>query len=338
VARVHVREGDHVAAGAPLLTISMDMTTANGQSVGALLRHAAEAESEAYVRQADAEAQSGARREEELGARRRGLLQERGRLGSELALQEKRLQLAEQTAEAARILASKDLLPAIRLREREEAVIAALQDRGRIERERARIDSDLAELDAQSGRVRAEVAGAAAQAAGSRARIAEKRAALARETEVVLTARVAGRVGALQARAGTPVVPGSTLAVVLPDGEGLEAELWVPSRASGFVRPGDPVRLMYDAFPYQRFGVGRGVVRTVGRAPVAPQDLPVAIETREPLYRVQVRLSRQEIDAYGRKWSLSPGARLRADLVLDERSLLTWLFDPLAAAVKREGR
>jgi membrane fusion protein len=95
---------------------------------------------------------------------------------------------------------------------------------------------------------------------------------------------------------------------------------------------------MYDAFPYQRFGVGRGVVRTVGRAPVAPQDLPVAIETREPLYRVQVRLSRQEIDAYGRKWSLSPGARLRADLVLDERSLLTWLFDPLAAAVKREGR
>lgn len=125
--------------------------------------------------------------------------------------------------------------------------------------------------------------------------------------------------------------------MVLPEGEGLEADLWVPSRAAGFVQPGDPVRLMYDAFPYARFGVGRGVVKAVGRAPVAPNDLPVPIETKEGLYRVTGSLSRQDVAAYGKSWALAPGMRLNADLVLDERPMLAWLLDPVLAIKNRGG-
>jgi hypothetical protein len=40
----------------------------------------------------------------------------------------------------------------------------------------------------------------------------------------------------------------------------LQAEIYIPSRAIGFVKPGQEVRLLYDAFPYQRFGAYRGRV------------------------------------------------------------------------------
>lgn len=337
VAEVHVKEGARVAAGAPLLTVSTDTTVAEGRSLGALLGAAAEQEAEAVTAQAAAQRAGAGRRREELEARRAGLEEDGARLAADLALQDERLRLAQASAEAARTLFDKQLLPAVQYRQREEAVIAARQARAAIEREMARDRAQLAQVAAEAGRLGAESAELDAQAAVAGARAAEKRAGLEAETGLVLTARRAGRVAALQGRPGAPVQPGATLAVILPEGEGLEADLWVPSRAAGFVKPGDKVRLLYDAFPYQRFGVGRGVVREVSRAPVLPQDLPVPIETKEALYRVTVTLSRQDVAAYGRRWALSPGMRLTADLVLDERPLLAWLLDPVLAIKNRGG-
>ena len=58
---------------------------------------------------------------------------------------------------------------------------------------------------------------------------------------------------------------------------------------------------------------------------------------REALYRVRVALLSSSQTAYGRDWPLSPGMRLTADLVLEDRSFLAWLLDPLLAAQKRAG-
>ena len=41
--------------------------------------------------------------------------------------------------------------------------------------------------------------------------------------------------------------------------------------------------------------------------------------------------------AYGKAWPLAAGMSLSADLVLEERSLLDWLLEPLLAAKKRAG-
>ena len=60
---------------------------------------------------------------------------------------------------------------------------------------------------------------------------------------------------------------------LLPDGASLLAELFVPSRAIGFVEPGQRVRLMVDAFPYQRFGTLGGRVETVSQAVLSPNEV-----------------------------------------------------------------
>jgi membrane fusion protein len=92
---------------------------------------------------------------------------------------------------------------------------------------------------------------------------------------------------------------------------------------------------MYDAFPYQRFGVGKGRVADIARAPTAPTDLPLALRTEEDLYRVLVNLDDQSVTAYGDRWSLAAGMRLRADLILEQQSLWDWLFDKVRAAQAR---
>lgn len=66
-----------------------------------------------------------------------------------------------------------------------------------------------------------------------------------------------------------------------------------------------------------------------------PADLTTPIETREALYKVVARPDQGFVFGYGKRWPLSPGMRLKADLVLDQRSFFEWIFDPLLASARR---
>jgi membrane fusion protein len=89
---------------------------------------------------------------------------------------------------------------------------------------------------------------------------------------------------------------------------------------------------MYEAFPYQRFGVGRAQVEAVSRTVLAPDEIAIpGLRLGEPVFRVRAALERDTVDAYGERIALQPGMLLRADIVIDRRSLLQWLFDPILA-------
>ena len=52
---------------------------------------------------------------------------------------------------------------------------------------------------------------------------------------------------------------------IIPEDSVLEADLFVPARAIGFIEPGQDVRILYDAFPYQHFGSYHGHVTNVSQ-------------------------------------------------------------------------
>jgi membrane fusion protein len=66
-----------------------------------------------------------------------------------------------------------------------------------------------------------------------------------------------GRVTALQVRTGETADPGRPLLNISPPGAELVAELYLPSRAIAFIAPRQEVKIQYDAFPYQKFGVAK---------------------------------------------------------------------------------
>ena len=149
----------------------------------------------------------------------------------------------------------------------------------------------------------------------------------------VVRAPIAGRVSSLQASSGQAADPQRLQLQIVPDdGGALQAELFVPSRAIGFVEAGQSVRLLYDAFPYQHYGTYRGRIVRVSQTIVAGTDVSTPVKLDGPAYRATVALERPDIDAYGKRVPLQPDMLLKADIILEKRTLVDWILNPLRSA------
>ena len=217
------------------------------------------------------------------------------------------------------------------IEQRKAAILSRRQELARLQQALVAKRTDIAQASSaitQSAMTaRAQVATAQSDRAALSRQMAE--AELARGYAV--TSPVAGTVTALTARLGQPVTPSKQLMLVVPMGAKPRAELLVPTAASGFLAPGQEVRLSIDAFPYQTFGTVPGLVTAVSRATVNRE------EPNEPDkgYLVTVSVPRPWVEAFGRKRPLLPGMTLSARIVTERRSLVAWLFEPLLAVGKR---
>ena len=159
--------------------------------------------------------------------------------------------------------------------------------------------------------------------------------------QVVVRAEASGRLAAILVEQGQPVAAEQRLGSLLPSNSVLEAGLYVPTRAAGFVRAGTEVLLRYDAFPYQKFGQFRGRVREVSLTTVSAAELQavraVSGQSRsdEPVFRVRVRLDQQHATANGKALTFKPGMQLSASLVLEHRTLMEWALEPLLGISSR---
>jgi membrane fusion protein len=132
--------------------------------------------------------------------------------------------------------------------------------------------------------------------------------------QIVITAPQDGTVTSIQTESGGNANPHVPLMSIVPADAVLQAELFSPTRAIGFVRPGQRVLLRYQAFPYQKFGFYEGIIRSVSRSAVSPSELSQQLTgltslfgTNEPVYRVTVQLAQQTATAYGALFLCSPG-------------------------------
>ncbi len=201
--------------------------------------------------------------------------------------------------------------------------------------ERATLRGQIADNEAQQRRLPIDLGKTRADLASRRSALDQKRLDIAGARAIVLTAPIDGQVTALQARVGQVVGPEQPVMVVLGSGAALEAELYAPSRAIGFARVGQQVKLMYDAFPYARFGSFTGTIRAISRTALAPDEIDAPVTLREPAFRVRVRLDKQAIRAFGDTYPIQPGMTLDANLILERQSFLGWLLEPINAVRHR---
>jgi membrane fusion protein len=145
----------------------------------------------------------------------------------------------------------------------------------------------------------------------------------------VIRAPASGRISTLQATVGQNADPQRLQLEIIPEHAALQAELFVPARAIGFVKPGQPVRILYEAFPYQHFGSYSGRVVNVSQTILTSSDATGPIALKEPVYRVTAALDRSNISAHGQTINLQPDLLLKADIILEKRSLVDWLLNPL---------
>ena len=257
---------------------------------------------------------------------------EQAQVDGELALQQQRLALAQQALSRLESLRNEKFISDAQVLSKKEEVLGVQAQMQTLERQRTALGRERARLDGE----RRNLPLLARSAQGS---IERDLAALTRESaeqdserRLIVRAPQDGVLSAVLAEPGQAVVPSSALASLVPQGAVLQAQLYAPSSAVGFVRPGQAVRLRLEAFPYQKYGPLEGRVLQVSRTPLAAGELaaqPGAAPGRpgEALFRITVALD----DGAAARWPqpLVAGMRLQADVLLERRRLIEWLFEPL---------
>ena len=292
VAERRVAEGQAVQAGDVLFVVTVDRPWL-GADAQAMVRHSLDERRRSLGDAARVQQQLASARVVALDRRLAAMRAELAQLDAETALQQQRLTLAQQALTRLQSLQADQFISAAQVQAKSEEVLGL---RG-LERELSQANRDAVEQDA--------------------------------EQRLVVRAPQAGTVSTVLAEPGQSVSPASALATVVPAGASLQAQLYAPSSAVGFVQAGQTVRLRYEAFPYQKFGQQIGHVTQVSRAPLtvgelAALALPAVGAGGEPLFRITVAL-----DALPAGMQLAAGMRMQADVLLERRRLIEWLFEPL---------
>ncbi|WP_069262433.1 HlyD family efflux transporter periplasmic adaptor subunit [Paraburkholderia nodosa] len=89
-----------------------------------------------------------------------------------------------------------------------------------------------------------------------------------------------------------------------------------------FLHEGLPVKLKFNAFPYQRYGVVDGTLEYI-----SPTTKP-QVQTKEPVYEGRVRLARDHFSIGGATYPLRYGMTATAEIVVRERRLIDFALDP----------
>lgn len=156
------------------------------------------------------------------------------------------------------------------------------------------------------------------------------------KSEQTIRASKSGYISTINVDIGQQVEPSKLLLSIVPEQTELVANLYIPSKAVGFIKPKDKVVLRYQAYPYQKFGHATGEIISVARTALGKQELsglgiiftnPTLLN--EPAYLVKVKLEKQTIKAYGENKPLQIGMILEADILHERKKLYEWVLDPL---------
>lgn len=153
------------------------------------------------------------------------------------------------------------------------------------------------------------------------------RQARLRLQQAVLTAPARGRVFDLSVGPGSVVQQASDTSKpvlrLVPD-DVLQARVFLPNRAIGFVRVGQRADLSLDTFPAADYGRIPAVVASIGSDALTQTELSQALgSTAQGLYFPAIlRLSRQSLPLPGRSIPLQAGMSLTADIRLRQRRVI----------------
>lgn len=332
VTRVLVREGDKVHAGQPLVEISGEQDSA---ALGDT--HAAIATQLQFKRnrlQADLDEQQhlAGLQKEDLHSRLTLLHGQIAQMDQQIALQQQRADSALALYEQWSKLGNNGVVSKLQLLQQHDTALQNLVQLKQLKGQSFQLRQQSEQLQGQLDQLPETTSSKRNDTERQLADVAQSLSQNAAQRAVLLRASTDGTVANVLIHPGQAVTAQQSLMAVLPAKSELLAELWVPTKAVGFITPGERVVMRYQAYPYQKFGQHFGRVSDVSRSALSAAEVSRLLgqDIKEPRYRVQVALDSQNVLAYGRAEALKPGMTLDADVLLDRRRLIEWVLQPLS--------
>jgi membrane fusion protein len=352
---VPVAEGQQVKAGDVLLLLQTERSSLLNGTVGDTTARVAlqiEARQNSLNTEHSLREMQTRQRQQVLADRIQTLQAQLRQAEEERNLQSRRVALARISLERNAQLAAEGFVAPTQVQTRQEELLDADGRLQSLQRSHLALQQDLQALRGEHAALAGQLQADLNQIDRSRASLKQESAENAARKSVVVTAPFAGTVTALGLQAGQSVQMGQALATLVPLAANqpaaqqiplqapLQAHLFAPSRTAGFVRPGQTVYLRYAAYPYQKFGLYTGRITAVSATPFAPSELPPNLSQQivsqvgssEGLYRINVQLDQQGIEAYGETLPLKAGLTLEADVLQERRKVWEWVLEPVLAA------
>lgn len=141
----------------------------------------------------------------------------------------------------------------------------------------------------------------------------------------VVKAPVSGSIFQLPAvKTGTVLEPGGLVAEIAPEQSSLILKAQMPPTESGSLDPGMPVKLKFDAYPFQDFGIVEGELINI-----SPTTKVVDTEEgKAESYELEIKLDQDYIQAKNKRVALRPGQTATAEVIVRQRRLIDFVLDP----------
>lgn len=336
VTQKFVKEGQAVTKGQPLYEVSMSRFNESGNYNESL-------EQQINIKQStlDSEKQKSkdlhlntyAQTEAEISS----LRLEIDKLVMLIQEQQQRLALAKQNVTRYEELKNKDYISTEEFQLKQDAYLDQKLRLQSYEREKIAKSSELANreiaLKSLSSKLSNDMSNLDRQIATNRQELIENKA----RDSLLIKANGSGIVTSINGEIGQQISQNVPILNIVPTNSILEAHLYVPSSAVGFIKAGQPVKLRFQAFPYQKFGQANGKIVSISETTMNTQELISMGEfsqganatQNDPVYLVKVHLDSQNVKAYGEAKPLKVGMAFEADVLQEKRKLYEWVLEPL---------
>lgn len=333
VEKIWVNEGDSVTKNQPLVTLVIAQNSADGTALSSQLVNQLHTQVNLLDEEITQYRAIHKKEQQNLNRKASALHAEHQALTKQLALAEQKLTLLHSQQRTINQLSKRGYASKREQESQQQALLTAKQEKQNIARLLLQQQNQINQTAFEQANLPEQYTLRINQLLRQQAELENQLAQVKNNHSYTITASHAGTVTGIQVVTGEALSPAKAqstpLLHILPKGATLVAELLLPTRSAGFVSKGQHTRLRFDAFPYQRFGFIQGEITRIDRALLTPNEVQLPIALQEPVYRLQATLNQQQVAAYGSTFALKSGMLFEADIMLEKRTLIEWLLEPI---------
>ena len=124
--------------------------------------------------------------------------------------------------------------------------------------------------------------------------------------------------------AGDVVQPGEMMVKIAPEGASLVLRAQIATTESGSLKVGMPVKLKFDAYPFQDYGVVEGRLSWVSPDSRKVETKQGQLET----FALEIELGQPDLDSRNKNIALTPGQTATAEVIIRQRRVIDFILDP----------
>lgn len=333
VEKVWVDEGSKVEKGDPLITLIVQRNSIDGLSLASKLKKQLMSQLELLDDEVNQYKIIESKEKINLASKEEALKQEKLALGKQLKLAEEKLRLLLTQQSDVEQLNINGYISKFEKENQQQVLLEAKQEKQNIARLLLQQNNQINQVIFDKANLSQKYALRISSLLREKSDINNQLSQVINNYSYTVTASNAGTVTGIQVVEGETLSPSEVqskpLLHILPRDSELVAELLLPTRSAGFVAKGQTSRLRFDAFPYQRFGFMEGEITRIDRALIRPNEVQLPVAFQEPVYRLRAKLKQQQMQAYGQAFELKSGMLFEADIMLEQRTLIQWLLEPI---------